>query len=147
MAEKRSARLKKILAADPAFTNVLVGILALCYQSLWIVIAYGAGLMTFGRSFGWDIQLAMVGAITVLTLPYLFVSLSLASSSTQRARRIVMISSCLIGAASAVFCAGFFLEVGTHLKWSFAATRLPFVLMGVFALARISMLRTRPGEE
>lgn len=146
MAGQRAAQLKKILAADPAFTNVLVGILMLFYQSLWIVIFYDSGRMVFGRNFGWDIQMISVGLTVIMTAPFLLSSLFLASSMTETARRIVGLCSVLIGLATVAFVVGLWMEAGTALKLSFLASRLPWVLFGVFAVARIPMLKTRVVE-
>lgn len=143
MAVKRVARLKKILAADPAFTNVLVGILMLFYESVWIVILSDSGHLALGRDFGWDLQLISVGLTVILTAPYLLSSLFLASSMTETARRIVAVCSVLIGLAAAVFAAGVWLQSGARFPLSYAATRLPWILFGVFVLARLPMLKIK----
>jgi len=146
-AEKRSERLKKILAKDPAFTNVLVGILMLFYESLWIVILYDTGRMRMGIDFWWDLQLIAAGVMVMLTAPFLLSSLFLASSMTDTARRIVGICSVLIGVTAVIFAAAAFLETGGQLKPSFAVSRLPWFLFGVFVLLRLPMLKTQVVKE
>ncbi len=148
MAEmKRSARLRKILANDPAFTNVLVGILMLFYESLWIVVLYDSGRMVMGRNFGWDMQIIMAGITVILTAPFLLSSLFLASSMTDTARRIVWICSVLIGAAALIFAAGVWLETGSDLKPVHLVSRMPWILFGIFTVVRIRMLKTRIIED
>lgn len=148
MAEmKRSARIRKILAADPAFTNVLVGILMLFYESIWIVILYGEGKVELGTSFGWDTQIIAAGLTVILTAPFLLSSLFLASSMTDTARRIVWICSVILGLLALVFAAGVFLEVGSALKPSHLVSRLPWIAFGVFAAVRIPMLKVTTVEE
>jgi hypothetical protein len=146
MAITRSARLKKILAKDPAFTNVLAATLMLCFESLWAVILFDSGRMTVGINTGWSLQLVAAGLIIILTAPFLLGSVFLASSMSDVARRIIRVCSILIGLASAVFAAGVWLEVGAHLPMSFMVTRLPFVLFGIFTLMRIRLLRTQTIE-
>lgn len=143
---KRSTRLKQIMSRDPAFTNVLVGILMLFYESLWIVILYDSGRMRMGTDFWWDLQLIAAGLTVMLTAPYLLSSLFLASSMTDTARRIAGVCSALIGAAAVIFTVSMFLECGGALRPSFAISRLPWTLFGVFVLLRLPMLKTRTVE-
>jgi hypothetical protein len=146
-AVKRSERLKKILAKDPAFTNVLVGILMLFYESLWIVILYDTGRMRMGVDFWWDLQLISAGVMVLLTAPFLLSSLFLASSMTDTARRIVGMCSGLIGLTAAVFTVSVFLETGGQLKPTFLLSRLPWSLFGLFVLLRLPMLKTQTVRE
>jgi hypothetical protein len=146
-APKRIDRLKKILARDPSFTNVLIGILMLFYESLWIVILNDSGRIRFGADFWWDLQVILAGLIVVMTAPFLLTSLFLASSMTDTARRIVGMCSVLIGFMSAVFAAAYFLEVKGVFESSHLISRLPWVLFGLFALIRIPMLKTELVKE
>lgn len=144
---KRGARIRKILAADPAFTNVLVGILMLFYESLWIVVLYDSGRMKTGLNFGWDMQIIMAGLTVLLTAPFLLSSLFLASSMTDTARRIVLICSILIAGAALIFAAGAWLEVGSALKPVHLVSKLPWILFGAFVAMRIKMLKTSLVQE
>ena len=147
MAINRALRLKKILASDPSFTNVLVGVLMLFFESLWLVIYYDNKRGEIGKNFGWDLQLLAAAVIIFITVPFLLTSLFLASSMTDTARRIVFVCSLVIGVAAVVYCAGIWMEVGLHIPLSFAVSRLPFVLFGLFVFLRLPMLRTRMVQE
>lgn len=146
-ASKRSARLKMILSRDPAFTNVLVGILMLFYQSLWIVILYDSGKIGFGDDFWWDLQLISITLIILLTAPFLLASLFLASSMTDTARRIVGMCSVFIAVSALVFTAGFVLESGGQFSVTHLFSRLPWTLFGIFVVLRIPMLKTQLVQE
>lgn len=146
-APNRIERLKKILARDPSFTNVLVGILMLFYESLWIVITHDGGRVNFGANLWWDVQLTMAGLIVILTTPFLLTSLFLASSMTDTARRIVVICSILIGLTSVVFAAAYFIEVNGGFTPAHMLSRLPWVLFGLFVLIRIPMLKVQLVQE
>lgn len=143
MADKRSAQLKRILAADMAFTNVLAGILMIFFESLWIVILYDSGRVALGQSLGWDVQLIMVAIIVILTAPYLLSSLFMASSMAEEARTIVAVCSVLIGLAAFMFAVGLWIEVGSTFKTSFLISRLPWVAFGIFVLLRLRLFKKR----
>lgn len=147
MADKRSAQIKRILAADMAFTNVLVGILMIFFESLWIVIFFDNGIARIGQSLGWDIQVIMAAIIVVLTVPYLLSSLFLASSMADEARMIAAVCSGLIGLAAAIFAVAVWLEVGSDFKASFLISRLPWVAFGCFVLFRARALKKRIGRD
>ena len=143
MVDKRAAQIKRILAGDMAFTNVLVGILMIFFESLWIVILYDSGRVRLGQNLGWDIQLIMVAIIVLLTAPYLLASLFMASSMAEEAKTIVGVCSVIIGLAAAVFAVGIWLEVGTTFKTSFLMSRLPWIAFGIFVLIRLRLFKKR----
>lgn len=147
MATKRSEQLKKILAADMAFTNVLFGILMIFFESLWMVILYDSGRMTLGQNWGWNIQWISAIVITSLTLPYLLASLFMASSMTEISRTVVGLCSVVIGGLAVIFTVGLWLEVGSALKASYAVSRLPWLLFGLLVLFRLRLFKAKAYEE
>ena len=143
MVDKRAAHVRRILAGDMAFTNVLGGIAMLFFESIWIVIMYDSGKMVMGQSLGGDIQMIAVALIVLLTSPYLLASLFLASSMAEAARMIVGVCGLLIGLAAAVYAVGFWLEIGPNVKGIYAISRLPWVMFGIFVLWRLRKFKTR----